>query len=208
MNKIIITIGRQFGCGGRLIGKLVAEQLGIGYYDKDLLQLAAKQHGFSAEIFERADEKKSLQTGFLNWLNGHFSGNGNSQNFMSNEALFKMQSDVIRSLAETESCVIVGRCSDYILRNNPHHFSIFLRANLEERIARVAQRMNISVEKAKEMIQNAEKSRADYYNYFSSKTWGAVETYDICINVSLLGTDKTADLIAKIAQKKLATTTE
>ncbi|NCA79456.1 MAG: cytidylate kinase-like family protein [Sphingobacteriia bacterium] len=203
MNHIVISIGRQFGSGGRVVGKRLAETLGIDYYDRDLLFLAAKEHGFAPDIFESADEKTSVRTGFLQWLNGYFFGTVASQNYMSNETLFKMQSDVIRSLAEIKSCVIVGRCSDYILRDNPHHISVFLQAPMADRIERVAQRMGVTNDKAQEIIKTSDKRRSDYYNYYSSKTWGAAATYDMCINVSLLGVDKTVELIAHIVKEKL-----
>lgn len=194
--KIIITIGRQFGSGGRTIGKKLAEKLGIAYYDKELINLASKESGICGEFFEKADEKtsgsllKALAMGF-SMNNAIFQSN----DYLSNESLFQIQSDVIRKVAAEQSCILVGRCADYILREDPHCISVFISASPDDRIKRAMEYNNITEKEAEEQIHKADKSRASYYNYYTDKTWGAAESYDLCINSSLYGIDKTTDFI-------------
>lgn len=194
--KIIITIGRQFGSGGRTIGKKLAEKLGIAYYDKELINLASKESGICGEFFEKADEKtsgsllKALAMGF-SMNNAIFQSN----DYLSNESLFQIQSDVIRKVAAEQSCILVGRCADYILREDPRCISVFISASPDDRIKRAMEYNNITEKEAEEQIHKADKSRASYYNYYTDKTWGAAESYDLCINSSLYGIDKTTDFI-------------
>lgn len=194
--KIIITIGRQFGSGGRTIGKMLAEKLGIAYYDKELINLASKESGICGEFFEKADEKtsgsllKALAMGF-SMNNAIFQSN----DYLSNESLFQIQSDVIRKVAAEQSCILVGRCADYILREDPDCISVFISASPEDRIKRAMGYNNISEKEAEETIHKADKSRASYYNYYTDKNWGAAESYDLCINSSLYGLERTTDFI-------------
>lgn len=194
--KVIVTIGRQFGSGGRTIGKKLAEQLGIAYYDKELINLASKESGICGEFFEKADEKtsgsllKALAMGF-SMNNAIFQSN----DYLSNESLFQIQSDVIRKVASGQSCVLVGRCADYILREDPDCISIFVSASEEDRIRRSAEYNQSDEKEAEEYMRKADKSRASYYNYYTDKIWGAAESYDLCINSSLYGIDKTVEFI-------------
>jgi len=126
-----------------------------------------------------------------------------NNNYLSNDALFKIQSDVIRELAEETSCLFVGRCADYILRENPRCVNIFISASKEDRINRVCQKMNISPEKAEDLIDKTDRERASYYNYYSYKVWGAASTYHLCIDSSALGIDETVAFIKLFIQKKL-----
>jgi cytidylate kinase len=200
---IIISIGRQFGSGGMNIGKALAKELGFDYYDKELITLVAKESGFNPELFESADEKPPRNLLFQ-WLDGVFSGGYHYDNYLSNDTLFKMQSDVIRKLAEEKSCVIVGRCSDYVLRENPNCVSIFLHSSMEDRIERVCRRQEMEKEEAMEIIKLADKRRASYYNYYSSKTWGETRTYTLSIDVSSLGESGTVDFIRAVLKMKFA----
>ncbi len=201
--RVIISIGRQFGSGGRVIGRKLAERLGVAYYDKELLALFAKESGFDQKFFAQADEKHSVVEGALQWLSESFSSAVGAENFMSNDSLFKVQSEVIQLLAEQRSCVIVGRCSDYILRNNPHCLSVFLHADIDDRVARVMARMNLTAEQARSLIEAEDKRRANYYNYYSNKIWGRASTYDLCLNVSLLGEDAVVDVLADVVRRKI-----
>jgi cytidylate kinase len=204
-NPIILTIGRQFGSGGRIIGRKLADTLGISYYDKELLALAAKESGLCPEVFERADEKASdglahaFTTGF-----SYLSMFVPYADILSNEGLFKIQSDAIRKLAERESCVIVGRCADYILRDNPDCTSFFIHDKMENRVQRVVERQPITVEQAKELIVKTDKSRAAYYDYFTNKTWGMSSSYNFSIDVSVLGIDPTVEFIRNLMEKRQA----
>ena len=196
MNNTIINIGRQFGSGGLLVGEKLANQLGFSFFDKELINLASKESGLSAEFFEQADERRYF--GFFGQLFrlGKSAIDGDlDNNYLTNNTLFQIQSDVIRSLAEKQSCVFVGRCADYILRENPNCLNIFITANIEDRIARVSERQNMPPEKAKSILEKADKKRAAYYNFYTNKTWGAAESYHLCINTSVLGIDETAKFI-------------
>ena len=196
MKHFIINIGRQLGSGGRSIAAILAKHYGITAYDRNLIELAAKESGLSQEFFENADEKKSH--GFFHSIfSNRAAANalGSNDSYLSNDALFKVQSDIIRDLAEKDSCIFIGRCADYILRDQPCCINLFFTANLEDRIARMAGEKNITPEQAAELIEKTDRRRADYYNYYSGKTWGAAESYDLCINTSHLGFEGTAEML-------------
>ena len=202
----MINIGRQLGSGGKEIGEKLAARLGIDFYDKELIKLASEESGLCKEFFERADEKASQ--GIIGGLFGMrfpFISEGAipSNNCLSNDALFKVQSDVIRRLAAEKSCVFVGRCADYILREHPRCVNVFISASKEVRLARICQLYRVDEEKAEEMMEKADKRRSEYYNYYSYKTWGAAATYHLCIDSSVLGVDETVRFIEEFAVKKL-----
>ena len=207
MKHFIINIGRQLGSGGRSIAAILAKHYGITAYDRNLIELAAKESGLSQEFFENADEKKSH--GFFHSL---FSARaatnalGGGDSYLSNDALFKVQSDIIRDLAERESCIFVGRCADYILREHPRCINLFFTANLEDRIARMTNEKGITPEQAEELIEKTDRRRADYYNFYSGKTWGAAESYDLCINTSHLGHEATAKMLIEYIDNRQRTT--
>ena len=195
--KFIITVGRQLGSGGRIIAQELAQILGISFYDKELIQRVSVDSGVSSKFFENADESVNpALTGGL--LTDFFQ-----DVFLSNESLFQMQSDVIRKIAETESAVFVGRCADYVLRDHPRAVHLFISANLEDRIERVARYQGISTEKSLALIEKTDKKRAAFYNYFSNKTWGAAKSYDLCINTSALGMEATTGFVFDFVKKKL-----
>lgn len=194
MENNIISIGRQFGSGGQVIGKALAKALSVEYYDKKLLLLAAKESGIAPEFFEHTDEKSSnIFEHAIDWLNGNYFFNTNKQ--LSGDTLFQIQSDAIRKLASEKSCVIVGRCSDYILRDNPNCVSIFLHSSDEIRAERISQILNVSFDDALTIMRKEDKKRADYYNFYSDKTWGDSATYDLSIDVSKIGEEKTVEFI-------------
>jgi len=202
--KFIINIGRQLGSGGREIGEKLASQLGISAYDKELIQIASKKSGLSNEFFEQADEKTSYSLlGSFFGLRASIIDEGYVNNYLCNETFFKIQSDVIRDLAEKESCVFIGRCADYILRENPRCVNVFITADIEDRIKHVAERQQLAEAKAREIIEKTDKKRAGYYNYYSNKVWGAAESYHLCINSSALGLDETVNYIRQFAEQKL-----
>ena len=202
--KVIITIGRQFGSGGRVIGHKLAERLGIAYYDKELITLASKESGICGEFFEKADEKAS--NSLLKAFTMGFSLNNTifqNNDYLSNESLFQIQSDVIRKVAAEKSCILVGRCADYILRDNKDCLSVFISASLEDRIRRAMEYNDkLKASDAEEFLRKADKSRASYYNYYTDKTWGTADSYDLCINSSYLGIDKTIDYILSFLQAR------
>ena len=202
MKHLIITIGRQLGSGGRQIGKHLAEQLKLSYYDRELISIASRESGLSKEFFEQADEKKkrSLFGSLFGSGASLMSGDFQSDSYLSDETLFLIQSDVVRNLAEQSSCVFVGRCADYILRDNPHCLNIFISADIEDRIHRVSEFAQVPPEKAKDIIRRTDKKRAEYYNFYTNKEWGVAKSYHLCINSSLLGETETIAYIIKYVQ--------
>ena len=195
--KIIINIGRQFGGGGLGVAHELGKKLGIPVYDKELIKKAAQDSGFSKEVFEESDEKKrffSLSSIFAN-------GFSDTENYMSDRGLFKMQSQTIMAIAEQGSAIIVGRCSDYILRDMDFTLDVFLTSPLEVRAARLAERLGITVEEAERLAEEKDRKRAEYYNYYTFTDWGVASTYDLCIDSSILGIEGTADFIIDFAKK-------
>ncbi len=197
--KILITIGRQFGSGGKAVAHILGHKLGIPVYDNELIDEAAKKSGFSKDLFEGSDEKKRpffLSSIFSSNRYGHFS-----DNYINDADLFRIQSETIRSLAEKGSAIFVGRASDFVLRDM-NCIDVFLTAPLEVRKRFVSQREGISPEEAEEMILKREKEREAYYNYISFGNWGVASNYDLCIDSSILGFEGTADLIIEYARKR------
>ena len=205
--KIIINIGRQLGAGGLEIGRMLAQEFHAKYYDRELLNLAAEESGFSAEFFKRNDERKGFLRSFLSLPYGNGVGSTNFyQNNFSQESLFKFQSDAIRKAADEGSCVFLGRCADYVLRDYPNVVNVFITASLDTRIRVVAETKGISADEAKKIIEQKEKNRAEYYNYYTGKQWGYAASYDFCIDASLVGFEATERIIADFVRKKLQLT--
>lgn len=203
MEPFVINIGRSLGSGGRAIGRLLQKELNIAYYDREILNLAAKESGLCAEIFEHADEKNR----FLRTLGNMIPFIGGSESFypgeLSEENLFRIQADAIRKAAADHSCIFIGRGADYVLRDFPRCVNVFVTADMKDRIRAVCQHENVNVQKARERIEQVDKERARFYNFFTSGTWGAAATYDLCINSSILGMEGSADFIKQFALKKL-----
>lgn len=194
--KIIITIGRQFGSGGKDVADALGRKLNIPVYDSELITKAAQDSGFSADLFVQSDEKRRFFS-----LSAIFAGNySETENYMSDKGLFKMQCETIRKIAEQGSAIIVGRCSDYILRDMDCVIDVFLTCPIEERAKRVSERAGINLEKAMDMVEKKDRDRAEYYNYYTFGNWGVASTYDICIDSSLLGIEGTADFIIDFAR--------
>ena len=188
------------------MGEKLASRLGIDFYDKELINLASEESGLCREFFEKADERASQGiVGGLFGMRFPFVGDGSipSMNCLSNDALFKVQSDVIRRLAEEKSCLFVGRCADYILRDHPRCVNIFISSTREDRVRRLCNLHSISESAALEMMNKADKKRSEYYNYYSYKTWGAAASYHLCIDSSVLGVDGTVDYVEEFIRKKL-----
>ena len=198
MKNRIVTISREFGSGGRTIGKAVAQKLGIPCYDAEIIQKIAQESGFSAELFVQSDEKKRFFS-----LTSIFTSNfgGDSDNYMSDKNLFNIQCSTIRNIAEQGSAVIVGRCSDYVLRDSGCTLDVFLTSSDEVRAARIMEREGLTKEKALELMERRDKARADYYNYYTFGNWGVASTYDLCLDSGLLGIEGTADFIIEYARR-------
>lgn len=204
--RFVINIGRQLGSGGKAVGERLAARFGIPVYDKRLIRLAAERSGFGQEFFERADEKpaEGLLATLLGYLRSPFAGDDAlSDNPLSPDALFKTQSDVIRQLAERESCIFVGRCADYILRDHPRCVNLFISASREDRIRRLADTHGLTPAAAAQLMDSTDAGRATYYNHYSNRTWGAAATYHLCLDASALGLDATADFAEEFIRRRL-----
>lgn len=197
-NKLIINVGRQFGSGGRLVAQSLGKKLGIPVYDQELITRAAEESGFSKDLFAKSDEKRNLfaLSSFIVDV-GRF---GSADNYMSDNQLFVIQSNVIRSIADKESAIFIGRCADYILRDRPC-LDVFITATEEVRIKRVASRMSITPEQAQAMMRKRDRTRETYYNYFTFGNWGVASNYDLCVDSSILGIDGTADMIIDFCKR-------
>ena len=198
MGNDIYTIGRAFGSYGKQVGEKLAERLGIKFYDKELLHKAAKDSGFCEEIFENHDEKPTNSFLYSLVMDTYSAGNYSATPFLDmplNHKVSLAQFDSIKKIAESESCVIVGRCADYALASNPKCLNVFIRADMEDRIKRISKRMDLTENKAKDMIQKKDKQRASYYNYYTSKKWGDSRSYDLCLNTSKVSVDDCVELI-------------
>ena len=202
MKHIIINVGRQLGSGGHDIGRMLALDFQAKYYDRELLNLAAKESGFSEKFFEQNDEKKGFLKGLFNIQTSHVSGGSMYKTNFSQESLFQFQSDAIQKAAGEGSCVFVGRCADYILRDFPNTVNIFITASMKYRIAQIMNKQGIGTEEARRFIESKESKRAAYYNYYTGKKWGAAESYDFCIDSSILGFVETEKIIAEYIRKR------
>ena len=201
MKHIIINVGRQLGSGGHDIGRMLALDFQAKYYDRELLNLAAKESGLSEKIFEQNDEKKGFFRGLLNMGSPHVSSGGYKSGF-SQESLFQFQSDAIRKAAKAGSCVFVGRCADYVLRDFDNTVNIFITASMDYRISQIMNKKHIDKEAAQKFIEQGEGKRAAYYNYYTGKKWGSAESYDLCVDSSVLGLVETEKLIAEFVRKR------
>ncbi len=202
----VITIGRQFGSGGRYVGRLLAEKLGIPFYDKELLSEAAKGSGICEQILEEHDEKptRSLLFSLVTGMQSHVSTGAFYMDMPLNHRIFLAQFDAIRRIAAEGPCVIVGRCADYVLRDDPHTASIFVKADMPSKVDRAVKYYGIEADKAEERIRRADKQRASYYNYYATATWGDVENYDLVVDTGVLGVEGAVELIARFLELRQA----
>ncbi len=201
--KTIICVGRQLGSGGLTIAKKLAEDFKCKFYDRNLLNLAAKESGFSERFFEQNDERKGFFKSVFHLHVPFVSDNCFYNNELSQESLFKFQSEAIRKAAEESSCVFVGRCADYVLRDHKNMVSVFITADKELRIQRICKRHSCSEEEAEKIINHAESGRASYYNYYTGKTWGDGKSYDMCVNSGILGIDGTVEFVKEFVLKAI-----
>lgn len=203
MANKIYTIGREFGSGGREVGEKLAAKLGIKLYDKELLQQAAKDSGFCEEIFENHDEKPTNSFLYSLVMDTYSVSGYSAAPFLDmplNHKVFLAQFETIKKIAEKESCVIVGRCADYALSDNPNCINIFIHADLDVRIKNVSRNLNITENKARDIINKTDKQRASYYNYYTSKKWGDSKSYNLSLDAGKLGTDNCVEMILKFRE--------
>lgn len=202
MKHIIINVGRQVGAGGQEIGRMLAKDFETLYYDRELLNLAAKESGFSEKFFKQNDEKKGFLRGLFNIQAPHMIGGSLYGSNFSQDSLFQFQSDAIRKAASEGSCVFLGRCADYILRDFENVVNVFITASMDFRVDVVSKVKQLDAEHARKLIEHVESRRAQYYNYYTGKRWGAAESYDLCIDASILGLEETEKLIADYIRKR------
>ena len=203
MANKIYTIGREFGSGGREVGEKLAAKLGIKLYDKELLQQAARDSGFSEEIFENHDEKPTNSFLYSLVMDTYSVSGYSAAPFLDmplNHKVFLAQFETIKKIAEKESCVIVGRCADYALSDNPNCINVFIHADLDVRIKNVSRNLNITENKARDIINKTDKQRASYYNYYTSKKWGDSKSYNLSLDAGKLGTDNCVEMILKFRE--------
>ena len=184
---MIINIGRQLGSGGRVIGELLANEFGCKFYDREILNLAAKESGFDERFFEQTDEHKGFFRSLFHLHASHIGDNNFYPNKFSDESLFQFQSDAIRKAANEGDCVFVGRCADYVLRDFPNTLNLFITASLDFRAQHVMDREGVDRQTAEKIIADKEHARATYYNYYTDQKWGAAPNFDLCINTSKTG---------------------
>ncbi|KIR01769.1 Cytidylate kinase [Lachnospiraceae bacterium TWA4] len=202
-NNIVITIGRECGSGGRQIGQLLAEKLGVKCYDKELIALASKESGLCEEVIESLDEKPTSSFLYSLVSDSYFRLNSSMYNEVPlNQKVYLAQFNTIKKLAESESCVIVGRCADYALSDNEHALHVFITGDVKDKVAYLMEINNIGEKEAKELMIKVDKKRSSYYNHYTDKRWGNVKGYDLCINSSVLGHEGTADLIYQMLAAK------
>lgn len=186
--KIVVTIARSYGSRGREIGEKLAKELGVPFYDRSIIRLAAEKSGIDERLVESADEK------IIDRLIDPYAIAGGMIN-NTNDQIYRVESKIIRELAEKESCVIVGRLADWVLREFPNTMNVFIYAPKEERIRTVMERENLSESQAKKLIKQMDKVRRGYYAYFTDRDWDGIEGRDLMVNSSLQGVDKTVALL-------------
>lgn len=197
MSKIIVTIGRQYGSGGKEIGERLAKELGIPFYDKELLTAAAEKSGICKEMFETHDEKPTSSFLYSLVVGSYASGQT-----PINHKLFLAQFEAIKEIAAKESCVILGRCADYALEGDPDVVNVFVHADIETRIKRAVKYYAVEENKAEDIINKTDKKRANYYNFYSGKRWGSAESYDLSINSGFIGIDNAVNIILQFIEMR------
>lgn len=203
-SKIIVTIGRQTGSGGRAIGRALGEKLGIPFYDKELLTMAAEHSGYREELFENHDEKPASSLLYsLAMGTGSYTGAAGHTEMPLDHKLFLAQFETIRKLADKGPCIIVGRCANYALEEHPGLLSVFIRANKEDRVKRVMEVWGYSERKAADFMIKNDRKRSSYYNYYANSKWGDAASYDMVMNSSVFGVDGCVGILAEAIKRKL-----
>ena len=203
MKKFVIAISREYGSGGRAIGKALAEELGINCYDKAIIKLTSEKSGLEPSYIEKSEEK--VTNSFL--FSMQYSAYSSLDSLLlydtpTNDKMFIAQSTVISDLAAKDSCIILGRCADYVLRDNENLVRVFIRANFEDRVKRAVESYNLAQKNAETAVKKADKARANYYKYYTTRSWGAPENADLMINSSFSGIDGAVDIIKSLLAAK------
>lgn len=201
----IAAIGRQYGSGGREIGEMLADMMGVPFFDRELIALAAEKSGVSKDVYSHIDETATnsllyaLSTGAYT-LSSHFT---TVSDLPLNDKLYIIQTNLIKDIVkENGSCVIVGRCADYILKDDPRLASIFIHAPLKSRISRIMEKEGLNTVSAESRIIKTDKKRANYYNFYTNREWGDLNNYELCIDSTVLGKEKTAEFIFEFIKNR------
>ena len=205
MENRVITIARSYGSGGRKMGKLLAKELGYEYYDREILRIASDDSGISEELFRQMDEHKRLP--LFRIAREMYTGEvipPDSDDFISNENLFRYQAKIIRELAVTRNCVIVGRCANYILRGRENVINVFVSAPVVDCVRRVMDVDNLTVEEAEKRIRKIDKRRADYFKYFTGRQWHDAALYDLCLNTGHMTDQRCVDVVRAYMDARFA----
>lgn len=200
MGKVIITIARQYGSGGRYIGELIAKELSIPFYDQNLITLAAEKSDLCHEAAAEADERNASSLLYTLAMGSTAMLHSPHYNMPINDKLFLVQSEIIKEAAAKGSAVIVGRCADYVLRENPNTLSVFIHADSKARAKQIAERNGITESEALTLIAKTDRRRANYYNFYTGRRWGELTNYDLCINSRKFGAENAAKLIVDYAR--------
>ena len=196
MGNRVITIARSYGSGGRKMGKLLAKELGFEYYDREILRIASDESGISEELFDQVDEIKKMP--LFRIARDVYTGEvipPDSDDFISNENLFRYQAKIIRELAATRNCVIVGRCANFILRGRENVLNVFVTAPVVDCVRRVMETDGLNLEEAEKKIKKVDKRRADYFKYFTGREWHDAALYDLCLNTGHMSEQKCVDIV-------------
>ena len=196
MENRVITIARSYGSGGRKMGRLLAKELGYEYYDREILRIASDESGISEELFRQADEKQRIP--LFRIAREVYTGEvipPDSDDFISNENLFRYQAKIIRELAATRNCVIVGRCANFILRGRDNVLNVFVTAPVVDCFRRVMETDGLNLEEAEKKIKKIDKRRADYFKYFTGRQWQDAALYDLCLNTGHMSEQKCVDIV-------------
>lgn len=193
--RLIVNVGRQMGSGGRELAQHLATIFNLAFYDKELMYEASKDSGISEDCFEKADEKTQKWFPRFSFLGDSVFGG------LNNDALFELHHRTVQRLAQERNCVFVGRCTDYILRQDPACFNVFVHAPQAFRVQRLCASLNVSESEAAQIIEKTDKMRASYYNFYTDKEWGKASSYHLCIDTSLLGVEKTARRVAELIRE-------
>lgn len=196
MENRVITIARSYGSGGRKMGRLLAKELGFEYYDREILRIASDESGISEELFRQVDEKQHIP--LFRIAREVYTGEvipPDSDDFISNENLFRYQAKIIRELAATRNCVIVGRCANFILRGRDNVLNVFVTAPVVDCVRRVMETDGLNLEEAEKKIKKIDKRRADYFKYFTGRQWQDAALYDLCLNTGHMSEQKCVDIV-------------
>ena len=204
MKPFIINVGRQLGAGGRQVGRLLAEKFGLAYYDHEILAMAAKESGYCEEVFRQKDERKHFLSQGIRLQSPFSHINAFYHNSLSEDELFLFQSEAIRKAAQDGNCIFIGRAADYVLRDFDNCLNIFLTADLDDRIRTIMNRADVDEKAAAGLLRKGDAQRAQFYNFYTGKTWGDAATYDLCLNTSRLGIEGSAELIAQYIRQRFA----